>query len=173
MAKRSACRTEGGRLRSIAAEKQLLHFAAQLLRGSFQRLAPRIDDERALWVQLTEMQADGLADAPLDAVADHGRAQRARRGESDMGAIRLGFANTKGGEEGTDVARPLVIDPSEILRPQQTDSFRKTRDGDYLSELTVSFVRPRARRRASTARPFLVSMRLRNPCVFARWRLFG
>jgi hypothetical protein len=37
----------------------------------------------------------------------------------------------------------------------------------------VSFFRPRARRRASTARPFLVSMRLRNPCVFARWRLFG
>jgi len=43
----------------------------------------------------------------------------------------------------------------------------------YLSELTVSFLRPRARRRASTARPFLVSMRLRNPCVLARWRLFG
>ena len=33
----------------------------------------------------------------------------------------------------------------------------------YLSELTVSFLRPRARRRASTARPFLVSMRERNP----------
>ena len=44
---------------------------------------------------------------------------------------------------------------------------------DYLSSLTVSFLRPAARRRASTARPFLVSMRLRKPCVFARWRLFG
>jgi hypothetical protein len=37
----------------------------------------------------------------------------------------------------------------------------------------VSFLRPRARLRARTARPFLVAMRLRNPCVFARWRLFG
>jgi len=38
----------------------------------------------------------------------------------------------------------------------------------YLSELTVSFLRPRARRRANTARPFFVSIRERNPCVFAR-----
>jgi hypothetical protein len=37
----------------------------------------------------------------------------------------------------------------------------------------VSFLRPRARRRARTARPFLVAIRLRNPCVFARWRLLG
>jgi len=33
----------------------------------------------------------------------------------------------------------------------------------YLSELTVSFLRPRARLRESTARPFFVSMRLRKP----------
>lgn len=39
---------------------------------------------------------------------------------------------------------------------------------NYLSELTVSFLRPRARRRDSTARPFFVSIRERNPCVFAR-----
>jgi len=42
-----------------------------------------------------------------------------------------------------------------------------------LSSLTVSLWRPRARRRASTARPFLVFMRARNPCVLARFRLFG
>ena len=44
---------------------------------------------------------------------------------------------------------------------------------NYLSALTVSLARPLARRRASTARPFLVSIRLRNPCVFARRLLFG
>src|SRR5262245_6512185 len=43
----------------------------------------------------------------------------------------------------------------------------------YLSSLTVSFFLPRARRRASTARPFLVDMRVRKPCVLARLRLFG
>ena len=67
----------------------------------------------------------------------------------------------------------LVVDSPKILGPQQTDTFGKTCDGNYLSELTVSFLRPRARRRESTARPFLVSMRDRNPWVFARWRLFG
>jgi len=43
----------------------------------------------------------------------------------------------------------------------------------YLSELTVSFFRPRARRRESTARPSWVFMRVRKPCVLARRRLFG
>jgi hypothetical protein len=90
-----------------------------------------------------------------------------------VGALRPRFADAKSREQRAGIAGSLVVDPSEILRPQQTNTFRKTWDGDYLSELTVSFFRPRARRRASTARPFLVSMRLRNPCVFARWRLFG
>lgn len=43
----------------------------------------------------------------------------------------------------------------------------------YLSELTVSFLRPRARRRDSTARPSWVFMRVRKPCVLARRRLLG
>jgi hypothetical protein len=36
------------------------------------------------------------------------------------------------------------------------------------SLLTVNFLRPLARRRFSTRRPFFVLMRTRNPCVFAR-----
>ena len=124
-------------------------------------------------VQLAKEQADGLADPPFDPIPHDRLAKGAWRGEPDAGTLRERFADAKRREQGTGVASPLVVDPSEILRPQQTNTFRKTRDGDYLSELTVSFFRPRARRRASTARPFLVSMRLRNPCVFARWRLFG
>ena len=38
---------------------------------------------------------------------------------------------------------------------------------------TVRRLRPLARRRLSTARPALVAMRTRNPCVFFRLRLFG
>ena len=67
--------------------------------------------------------------------------------------------------------------PSSYTRRKSCGRRRRTRFGkpamDYLSELTVSFFRPRARRRARTARPFFVSMRLRKPWVFARWRLFG
>jgi hypothetical protein len=39
--------------------------------------------------------------------------------------------------------------------------------------LTVSRLRPFARRRLSTNRPFLVLIRTRNPCVFRRRRTFG
>ena len=38
---------------------------------------------------------------------------------------------------------------------------------------TVSCARPRARRRARTLRPFLVAIRARKPCTFARWRFLG
>src|SRR4030095_92063 len=41
------------------------------------------------------------------------------------------------------------------------------------SLLTVRRLRPFARRRLSTSRPFLVLIRTRNPCVFAPWRVFG
>lgn len=47
------------------------------------------------------------------------------------------------------------------------------RAGRQRSELTVSFFRPRARLRAITARPVLVRIRTRKPCVFARRRLLG
>src|SRR5260370_37970593 len=73
---------------------------------------------------------------------------------------------------------PANRDPSSYTLRKSLERSRRTRFGKpemeyYLSELTVSFLRPRARRRARTARPFLVSIRERNPCVLARWRLFG
>ena len=114
------------------------------------------------------MKADGLADAPPDPVAHHGFAERAGAGKSDAGAIGLRLTDAERREQRAGILRASIVDPAEILRTQQTDTFRKTRDRDYLSELTVSFLRPRARRRASTARPFFVSIRERNPCVFAR-----
>ena len=41
------------------------------------------------------------------------------------------------------------------------------------SLLTVRRLRPFARRRFSTRRPFLVAIRTRNPCVRLRWRVLG
>lgn len=154
-------------------EKEPFDFPLQLRQGRIERFPSRIDDYGPLWAQAIEMKADGLADTPLDTVAHHGFTQGAGHGKTDAGTIRLLLANAESGEQGTGEPGTLVIDSSEILRTQQADTFRKTRDGNYLSELTVSFLRPRARRRARTARPFLVSIRERNPCVFARWRLFG
>jgi len=44
---------------------------------------------------------------------------------------------------------------------------------DQASSETVSRLRPLARRRLSTSRPFFVSMRTRKPWVFARRRVLG
>ena len=131
-------------------------------------LAPGIDDDGPLRAQLIEMQAHGFPDAPLDPVAHHGFAERTRDGESDLRSAGFGFAYTKRGKQGTGKARSVIVNPPKILGTQYADTFRKTRDGNYLSSLTVSFLRPCARRRERTARPFFVSMRERNPCVLAR-----
>jgi hypothetical protein len=122
------------------------------------------------------MQADSFAYTPPDAVAHHCFAESAGRGETDSGPVKLRLSHTEGREEGARKTRPAIIDFAEIRGSQQTntfgEAFLEARDA-YLSELTVSLWRPRARRRARTARPFLVSMRVRKPCVFARRRLLG
>ena len=43
----------------------------------------------------------------------------------------------------------------------------------WCSSDTVNFLRPLARREASTRRPFFVAMRSRKPCLFTRRRLCG
>jgi hypothetical protein len=119
------------------------------------------------------VKPDRFADPPPDPVAHHGFTNGTRNRETDTRPIGLRLPNGKSGKQGAGKLRSPVVDPSEIFGAQQADTFRKTSDGNYLSELTVSFLRPRARRRASTARPFFVSIRERKPCVLARWRLFG
>ena len=135
---------------------------------SIEGFASWIDDDGPLRAQSIEMQADGLADAPLNAVTHDGFADRAWDGEPDMWPVRLHLAHAESGEEWTRDPRPVVVDPPEVLGSEDADTFGKARDGYYLSSLTVSFLRPCARRREITARPFLVSMRERNPCVLAR-----
>jgi hypothetical protein len=51
--------------------------------------------------------------------------------------------------------------------------FMRPEPSQRYSLLTVRRFRPFARRRLSTSRPFFVLIRTRNPCVFARWRVFG
>lgn len=164
-------------------ENKFLHLALDLGKGGVECLPARIDHNRPLGTQPIQAHAQGLAHAPPDAVPDDGAAQRARRGKPDARAARrarkLGFAETEGCEQAARKPRAVVVDSAEILRPEQANAFRKclitvAKDvGDYLSELTVSFLRPRARRREITARPSAVFIRVRKPCVFARCRLFG
>src|ERR1700679_1089919 len=116
-------------LRSVAPEKEALHFAPDLLQGSFQGLAPGIDDNRPLWVQPFQLQPHGLADTRLDRVARHGFTERPGCCKSNARSAGFRLAKTERGEKRTGKARSFVIDSSEILRSQQADTFRKTWDG--------------------------------------------
>jgi len=169
----SICTLSARRSRTIAPLKKTLHFAPKFRRRRIQSFQPRIDDDGPLRIQPIEITADGFTEPPPETIAHHGFADGAWNGETDVGPIGLRLADAKGREQGAGETRTCVINPSEILRSQQTDTLRKTGDGNYLSELTVSFFRPRARRRDSTARPSWVFIRFRKPWVFARWRLFG
>jgi hypothetical protein len=75
------------------------------------------------------MATNGFTKPPLDTITHHGIAERAWNGETDMGSIGLRLTDAKGREQRAGETRTFVINPSEILRPQQTDTFRKTGDG--------------------------------------------
>ena len=95
-----------------------------------ERLAPRIEYDSPLRIQLIQMQAHCLSQAPLDAVTHDGLPDRAWDRETDPWSGGFGLADTKSGEQGTSVPGTLIVNSSEVLRTQQTDTFRKTRDGE-------------------------------------------
>ena len=121
---------QGRALRSIAAEKEAFHLPLEVWKRGIERFPPRIDDYGPLGFQPIEVKADGLADAPLDTVTHHGIAERARYGEPDTRAIRLGQANEESREQRAGIPGALIISSSEIFRSQQTDTFRKASDGN-------------------------------------------
>ena len=116
-------------LRSIAPEKEPLHFAPDLLRGSLQGLAPGIDDNRPLWVQPFQLKPHGFADTPPDPVARDGFAERPGCCKSDARPAGFDLAEAECGEQRTRKAGSFVINSPEIFRSQQADTFRKTWDG--------------------------------------------
>ena len=122
---------------------------------------------------MRQFEPDGFAHAAFDAIARHGLAESFGRGEADARSVGGEFRKTESGEKRTGVAGPPVVYSSEIARSQQPDTFGKAWYSGYLSELTLSFLRPIARRRERTAWPSAVFMRVRKPCVLTRRRLFG
>jgi hypothetical protein len=113
-------------LRSIAAEKEPLHFAPDLLLWRLQGFASGIDDNRPLWIQPFQLKPYGFADTPPDPVARHGLAQRPGCCKPDPWSAVFDFTKAECGEERTGKARPFVINSPEVFRSQQADTFRKT-----------------------------------------------
>jgi hypothetical protein len=116
-------------LRSIASLKELFHFPLQLRERSIEGFAAWIDDYGPLWAQTIEGKPYGFPDSPLDAVAHHRFPDCAGDGEADFWPIGLRLANAKSREQRTRIARSAVVDSSEIFGSQQTNTFRKSRDG--------------------------------------------
>lgn len=122
------CKREVRRSRLRAAPKQIFHFPFDFREGRIQRPASWIDDNFALWTQLIEPQADGLADPSFNAVAHHGFSDRSRYGEADLGTQTVRSPDIKSGEQRSGIPGTLIIDSSEIGGSQNTDTFRKTCD---------------------------------------------
>lgn len=187
-ARSTACNRRGGgqdlfpRLLTAPYE-QTFHFGLKFGKDAVESLAARIEYDGPIGIQCRQFQADGLPHAAFKTIALDCFPERLWSGEANARARSRQIGETKGGEVRTGVASPLIIDFSEIAGSKQPDTFGKTRfrfggnlfgrDPGYLSELTVSFLRPAARRREITAAPSAVFMRVRKPCVLARLRLFG
>src|SRR5690606_2333124 len=76
--------------------------------------------------------------------------------------------------DGLVSAKPLIVHDQPAAAPQNRASRRACGPGMRRQfEETVRRLRPLARRRLSTRRPFFVDIRTRNPCVRRRRRLFG
>jgi hypothetical protein len=130
-----------------------------------------------------ETLPDGLADPASDPVARDGLADSARDGKPHPRSCGFRHPQAKGSKEWTRYSRSVVIDSAELRGLQDPGAFRKGlafqgllgyfESRTWRSSLTDSFQRPLALRRERTARPSFVFIRVRNPCVFARRRLFG
>lgn len=126
------------------------------------------------------MQTKGLSNDPPDPVAFHRIAgDFGRDGETEARQASLIGANGHG-EKSIAEAPATGINRFELRLPaqaelagkRQTFTIKTTRHS-IKSGYGMSFLRPFARRRLRTLRPFAVAMRARNPCVRARRTLLG
>lgn len=122
---------------------------------------------------------EDLTDQPLDAVTNHRVADLpARRDAKPRSNTVVGAADDHEGRPRTPARAPLQLkifatfsDPPRTR--QSLLGNRLLQDGCLGGMLTVSRLRPLARRRLSTWRPPGVAMRARKPCVRFRRRLLG
>src|SRR5882724_11401898 len=114
------------------------------------------------------MPAEDLANQPLRTVPLHGAADPARHGDAQP-RTPCPVAHHEQDEIGRRDPLTLVVDA--LIFAALADPILGTET--FARGQTVRRLRPLARRRFSTRRPFLVLMRARKPCVLRRRRLFG
>jgi hypothetical protein len=127
--------------------EQTSHLRLKFGEDAIEGLPARIEYDGPIGVQRRQFQADGLAHAAFETVAFDSFAQGFGRRETDARTRARQVREAEGREKRTRIARPLIVNLSEIAGAKQPDTFGKTRfrgvgDPGYLSELTVSFLRP-------------------------------
>jgi hypothetical protein len=127
-----------------------------------EKLPLRNDDDvesRGDLVSTENLSNQSFSSIPLDRIAD----LPGRRDPEPSHATLVGQEKDRA-VAAVDANAPLV-DLLKLRSP--ADVFGRAESQSY-SLLTVRRFRPLARRRFRTRRPFLVLIRTRNPCVFAR-----
>ncbi len=188
-------RSGSGRLRCRACCR---HFSPQNIERRAQRRIRGVPDLRTGADDHVDrrqsrlMQPERLTDDPADPITFHrvaGELDRDREAEPRMAKV---IGPQPRGEAALMDAPPARAQRLELARLAQSRPRRQPESGprrrvgiggsDRVSRrwagsrrerYGISFLRPLARRRASTLRPFLVAMRARKPCVFLRRTLLG
>ena len=140
--------------------------------------------QQATFRKRPEIPAGQMSELTAHTVADHGASHRAAHDEAHPGWLIVArLAEQVRGKQLPSRAAAAAHRPGELGPPPHPRCRgehravtpapacpRKRRAG---AGQTLTRARPLRRRAARIARPARVRMRSRNPCVFARWRLFG
>jgi len=114
--------------------------------------------------------AEKLADDPLQAIALRRAADIARGNDSQ--APPPARQKTQGQNPLANADAPF-LHGQKFIRQAKAAGFGKALRHRLRQALTPTRLRPLRRRAAITLRPLFFAMRVRNPCLFLRFRLLG
>jgi hypothetical protein len=140
--------------------------------------------QQATFRKRPEIPTGQMSKLTAHTVAYHGASHRAAHDEADPGRlIEARPAEQVRGDQLPSRTAAAAHRPSELGPPPHprcrgqhwavTTTPARPRRRQASAGQTLTRARPLRRRAARTARPARVRMRSRNPCVFARRRLFG
>jgi hypothetical protein len=157
----------------MASVKGVFIVTLEAGKGRIKHFPARDDDDVQPGRDL--MTPEDLPSEPLRAIPLNRRTKLAAGGDSQP-RYRAAVRCDKERHEARRNPHASRVRPFEVRSAANSLGRRepeRSKHGFYCSSETVSLLRPLARRRLSTIRPFLVAMRTLKPWVFLRRRVFG
>lgn len=142
--------------------------------GGGQNMTGRPHDDENIEAFAGSRDPEALSNLSLDAISNHRRTYFPAYGQAKTRMILVIRSHVNDEERASGT--PTALGSAKLWRPQQTRALGEALRPEvvhFLKTLTESRLRPLARRAAKTFRPFLVCMRLRNPCLRTRRRFEG